>query len=96
MRILVGQGSCGIASGAKKTAAELEKQINAKGLTIDVDITGCIGICYLEPIVDVIDDNNQLTRYVRVQPHMVEEIVESHLIGGTVVSAYKIPKSGEE
>lgn len=96
MRILVGQGSCGIASGAKKTAVELEKQIKAKGLNIEVDIAGCIGICYLEPIVDIIDDKNKLTRYVRVQPNMVEEIVEHHLIGGKAVSAYVIPKSGEE
>ena len=30
MRVLVGEGSCGIATGAKKTAAELEKQIKEK------------------------------------------------------------------
>jgi NADH-quinone oxidoreductase subunit F len=53
MKVVVGQGSCGIATGAKKTAAELEKQIKAKGLNIPVGITGCVGTCYLEPIVDV-------------------------------------------
>ena len=53
MKVVVGQGSCGIATGAKKTAAELEKQIAAKGLDVKVDITGCVGTCYLEPIVDV-------------------------------------------
>ncbi len=96
MRILIGQGSCGIASGAKKTAAEFEKQIEQKGLDICVDVTGCIGICYLEPIVDIIDDKKKITRYVKVQPNMVAEIVESHLIQGKAVSQYKIPKSGEE
>lgn len=96
MRILVGQGSCGIASGAKKTAAEFEKQIQEKSLNVKVDVTGCIGICYLEPIVDVYDDENNLTRYVKVQPEMVSEIVESHLVGGKAVEAYKIPKAGEE
>ena len=30
MKVVIGQGSCGIATGAKKTAAELEKQIAAK------------------------------------------------------------------
>ena len=30
MRVVVGQGSCGIASGAKKTVAEFEKQIAEK------------------------------------------------------------------
>ena len=86
MKIIVGQGSCGIATGAKKTAAEFEKQIKERNLDIKVDITGCVGTCYLEPIVDVYDDNNQMTRYVKVKPEKVSEIVEKHLINGEVVS----------
>ena len=82
MKVVVGQGSCGVATGAKKTAAEFEKQIKAKGLNVPVDITGCVGTCYLEPIVDVYDDNGELTRYVKVQPDKVTEIVEQHLVGG--------------
>ena len=86
MRVVVGQGSCGVATGAKKTAAELEKQIAAKGLDIPVSVTGCVGTCYLEPIVDVYDDNEELTRYVKVQPDKVEKIVEEHLAGGKPVA----------
>jgi len=85
MRVVVGQGSCGVATGARKTAAELEKQIAAKGLDIPVSVTGCVGTCYLEPIVDVYDDNDELTRYVKVQPDKVERIVEEHLAGGKPV-----------
>ena len=86
MRVVVGQGSCGVATGARKTAAELEKQIAAKGLDIPVSVTGCVGTCYLEPIVDVYDDNDELTRYVKVQPDKVEKIVEEHLAGGKPVA----------
>ncbi len=82
MRVVVGQGSCGVATGARKTAAEFEKQIAAKGLDISVQVTGCVGTCYLEPIVDVYDDGENLTRYVKVQPEKVEQIVEEHLVGG--------------
>ena len=85
MRVVVGQGSCGVATGARKTAAEFEKQIAAKGLDIPVSVTGCVGTCYLEPIVDVYDDNDELTRYVKVQPEKVEKIVEEHLAGGKPV-----------
>ncbi len=85
MRVVVGQGSCGVATGARKTAAEFEKQIAAKGLDIPVSVTGCVGTCYLEPIVDVYDDNDELTRYVKVQPDKVEKIVEEHLAGGKPV-----------
>ena len=89
MKVVVGQGSCGVATGAKKTATEFEKQIKAKGLNIPVDLTGCVGTCYLEPIVDVYDDNG-LTRYVKVQPDKVTEIVEKHLIGGEVAKDLEI------
>ncbi len=90
MKVVVGQGSCGVATGAKKTAAEFEKQIKDKGLNIPVDLTGCVGTCYLEPIVDVYDDNGGLTRYVKVQPEKVTEIVEKHLIGGEAVTDHEI------
>ena len=82
MKVVIGQGSCGVATGAKKTAAEFEKVIAEKGLDIAVDITGCVGTCYLEPIVDIYDDNGEMTRNVKVQPDKVEKIVEEHLIGG--------------
>lgn len=86
MRVVVGQGSCGVATGARKTAAEFERQIEAKGLDIPVSVTGCVGTCYLEPIVDVYDDNEELTRYVKVQPDKVEKIVAEHLAGGKPVT----------
>ena len=85
MRVVVGQGSCGIASGAKKTAAEFEKLIADKNLGISVEATGCVGTCYLEPIVDVYDDNGDMTRYVQVQPEKVETIVENHLVNHKIV-----------
>jgi len=93
MKVVVGQGSCGVATGAKKTAAEFEKQIRAKGLNIPVDLTGCIGTCYLEPIVDVYDDNGGLTRYVKVLPEKVADIVEKHLVGGEVAKEHEISET---
>ena len=85
MKVIIGQGSCGIASGAKKTEAEFKKQIKDKKVKAEVGITGCVGMCYLEPIVDVYEDNGEYTRYVRVQPENVEAIVDGHLKGGKVV-----------
>ena len=85
MRLVIGQGSFGVATGARKTAAEFEKQIAEKKLNIDVDITGCVGTCYLEPIVDIYDDDGKMTRYVRVKPDKVEKIVEDHLISNKIV-----------
>jgi NADH-quinone oxidoreductase subunit F len=92
MRILVGQGSCGIATGARKTSTALVKQLHEKGLDqVEVDITGCVGTCFLEPIVDVYDDGGNLeARYVKVQPDKVATIIERHIIGGEPVLEYTI------
>ena len=96
MRIVVGEGSCGIATGAKKTAAEFEKQIKEKNLDVKVDITGCVGTCYLEPIVDIYDDNGEMTRYVKVQPDKVAEIVESHLVNHKVCEEQAISEEDKQ
>ena len=45
MRVVIGQGSCGVATGAKKTAAEFERLIAENGLDVSVDVTGCVGTC---------------------------------------------------
>ncbi len=90
MKVIIGQGSCGVATGAKKTAAEFERLIAEKGLDIKVDITGCVGTCYLEPIVDVYDDNDNMTRYVKVKTDKVAEIVEKHLVNGEIATNVEI------
>lgn len=80
MRIVVGEGSCGIAAGAQKVRnALLECDLG----NASVGITGCIGMCYLEPIVDIYDDEGKLTRLVKVQPDDAEDIAEYARTGDT-------------
>ncbi len=94
MKVVVGQGSCGIATGAKKTSNEFMRIVAEKNLTnVVIDKTGCIGTCYLEPIVDVYNDEGALeARYVKCTPDKVAEIVDEHLIGGKPVEKYLIPE----
>ncbi|WZL71805.1 NADH-quinone oxidoreductase subunit NuoF [Clostridiaceae bacterium 35-E11] len=80
MKIVVGQGSCGIAAGANKVFDALKHEIECKNLDIALDLTGCIGMCYLEPIVDVIDDEGHKTTYVKVQPEIVAEMLQNHVV----------------
>lgn len=64
MKIVVGAGSCGIAAGAQKVYDAL-KNLN-KDNTCTLTVTGCNGMCFLEPIVDIYDENGVLTRLVKV------------------------------
>jgi len=72
-KIVVGQGSCGIAAGAGKVYAALEKEIAGKNTTLG--ITGCIGMCYLEPIVDIYNGDELALRLTRVNEKDAAAIV---------------------
>lgn len=97
MKVVVGQGSCGIATGAKKTSDEFQRIVAEKNLNnVVIDKTGCIGTCYLEPIVDVYNDEGALeSRYVKCTTDKVERIVEEHLMGGKPVEEFMIPAEDE-
>lgn len=73
MKIVVGEGSCGIAAGAEKVRqALLKEDLNGAVLTI----AGCIGMCYLEPIVDIYEDGKEVKRLVRVTEADAAKIAE--------------------
>ena len=75
-RIVVGQGSCGLAAGAGAVYSALESKLTAD-VKATLGITGCVGICYLEPIVDVYDEQGALHRCVKVAPEHAELIVKA-------------------
>lgn len=75
MRIVVGSGSCGIAAGADKVYEALSSHIESKSINATVNITGCIGTCYLEPIVDIYH-NDQMKRFVNVDSEKVQNLIE--------------------
>jgi len=92
-RILIGMATCGIAAGAKKVMDTLQEEIYAKGYKdIKVISTGCIGMCTLEPILEVLDKCGQKVTYIQVDPDKVLEILEKHILGGNVVEEYTIEK----
>ena len=75
-RIVVGQGSCGLAAGAGAVYSALESKLTAD-VKASLGITGCVGICYLEPIVDVYAPSGELHRCVQVKPEDAELIVKA-------------------
>ncbi|MBR3302390.1 MAG: NADH-quinone oxidoreductase subunit NuoF [Firmicutes bacterium] len=74
-KIVVGEGSCGIAAGAAKVYSALEPL--AAGSGVELKITGCIGMCYLEPIVDVYDDDTLLQRLVLVTEKDAQRVMDA-------------------
>ena len=79
-RIVVGEGSCGLAAGAGAVYTALENKLTAE-VNATLSITGCIGICYLEPIVDVYAEDGKLYRCVQVKAEDADTIVDAVATG---------------
>lgn len=81
MKIVVGEGSCGIAAGAAKVYDVLTREFEAASVQPGLTIAGCIGMCYLEPIVDIYSDSGALTRLVRVSESDAADIARAVVSG---------------
>ena len=90
-RVVVGLATCGIAAGAKPVLDALVDEVGKRGLAgVTVVQTGCIGMCRLEPIVEVTCPGRQKMTYVKVTPDMASRIVGEHIVGGTPVAEFTI------
>lgn len=74
MKIVVGTGSCGLAAGAGKVLGSLSEAIALGKLDATVEQTGCIGMCHLEPIVDIYSGEDY-ARYTKVNESDVEKFL---------------------
>ena len=92
MRIVVGEGSCGIAAGARPVLNALVEEVNKEGLNgkVTVSQTGCIGICQFEPVVEVFEAGKEKVTYVKMTAEKAKEVVEKHLKGGRVITDYTL------
>jgi len=97
-RISVGMGSCGIAAGARPVYEKLTELIKAKDLdNISLDKTGCIGMCYKEPLVEIEDtESGRTVLYGDIDAKKIEKIVESHLISGEVIDKWIVKSSDKK
>ena len=92
VRVVVGMATCGIAAGARPVLNALVEGVNKEGLTekVTVSQTGCIGICQLEPIVEVFEPGKEKVTYVKMTPEKAACVIEEHLKNGNVVNEYTI------
>ena len=75
MRVTVGKGSCGIAAGASEIWERLRAGLRESGIDCAVAVTGYIGMCYLEPVVNIEDGAETLT-FVKVDAGAADEILK--------------------
>ena len=90
-RVVIGMATCGIAAGARPVMKAFMEEIQKRQLPhVTVSQTGCVGMCRLEPMVDVIVPGKEKVTYVHVKPDMVPRIVAEHVVNGRPVQEYTI------
>lgn len=90
-RIVVGMATCGISAGARPVMMTLVEEVNKRNLNdVIVTQTGCIGVCRLEPIVEVYRKGEEKVTYVNMNPEKARRVVAEHIVNGKVVTEYTI------
>ena len=91
IRIVVGMATCGIAAGARPVLNALVEETAKRQLQhVTVTQTGCIGMCRLEPIVEVYAPGQDKVTYVKMTAEKAVKVINEHIVNGKVCSEYTI------
>lgn len=82
-RVLVGMATCGLATGAQNVFDALLKEVKKRKTDIKVIGTGCIGACFMEPLVDVVIPGQSRITYSKVSPDDVPPLMDA-IVNGNV------------
>ena len=88
--IKVGMATCGIAAGARPVLDALLDEADKRHLhDVKISQTGCIGMCRMEPIVEVFKGGQKYT-YVLMTPDKARRVIAEHVVNGNVCTDYLI------
>ncbi len=90
-RIVVGMATCGISAGARPVLAALMDEAQKRGLKdIEITQTGCVGVCRLEPMIEVYKEGGEKVTYVELTEEKARRIIAEHIVNGNIVTEYTI------
>lgn len=94
VRVVVGMATCGIAAGARLVLNAFVDEVKKRDLNfVTVAQTGCIGMCRLEPIVEVYMPGKEKVTYVKMSPEKVARVVSEHVVNNAIVKEFTVGKA---
>lgn len=91
--VVIGMGTCGIAAGAKAVFDAFLDEMDKAGVTdVAIKQTGCMGLCFSEPTVEVLCSGMPHVVYGNVDEKTARRIVREHLVGRALVSDHIFDK----
>ena len=89
IQVIVGTGTCGIAAGSKDVINAFIDAVEAQKLEhVTIRQTGCMGLCYVEPTVEVKVPGMPDTIYGKVDAAVAAKIVTEHILGKKLVEGH--------
>jgi len=88
-KVIVGLGSCGVAAGAGKVYEKIRAMQQSENLDFELKKTSCVGMCYREPLVEIIDETGSYL-YGEINEERAIEIIDKHINQGSPVRDYII------
>jgi NADP-reducing hydrogenase subunit HndB len=86
--ISIGMSACGLAAGAEEVYKTLVEEVKKRHLSVEINKSGCMGMCYAEPLVEVKVEGLPTVTYGRVTPEVALRIIERHVIGKMLLNDY--------
>jgi NADH-quinone oxidoreductase subunit F len=79
--VRIGTAVCGEAAGASSVVEAFRAELEKRGIAANVSAVGCLGLCYAEPLVDIVKPGKPRIFYKNITPEQVPGLVESYLVG---------------
>jgi NADH:ubiquinone oxidoreductase subunit F (NADH-binding)/Pyruvate/2-oxoacid:ferredoxin oxidoreductase delta subunit/(2Fe-2S) ferredoxin len=80
-RILVGAATCGRSAGALAVIETIYTELKKRNIDAIVMQVGCLGLCYAEPLVDIIKPGHPRICYSSVTPEIASQLIEDYIVG---------------
>ena len=89
-KIIIGMG---IAAGAREVMSAVLNELAVRKLNdVQVQQTGCIGMCEKEVLVDIVRPGEPRITYGKVKPEDVKKIIAEHVVNGRIVEEMVVGK----
>jgi len=94
-KLVLGYGTCGIAAGADAVKEALEEELATGKYPAVLDIAGCMGFCYREPIVEFVEPDGSSVVYGELTPKKVPQLLETHFVQGKIAEDMVVRRSDD-
>lgn len=78
--IFVGAATCGRSAGAMDVLETFHRELKNHNIDANVFETGCLGLCYAEPLINIMKPGRPTIWYRSITPEKIKELINRYLL----------------